>query len=205
MGVGVPIRSLIDCNSKSQIAARHAVFWHATTKITLASVFLRLQKNRLSGWNTPCSPEKRLWPLLGFLHCPCEQMVMPFASALRVRTQGPFTTQTIKKHLFFKSRLSDANVTESQLEASWVLPEDLCKKDPCNFNTEMFVSKVGNPCPTLGQLLASQILHALLVGENNTKSPGQDFVHRVAQSWPTLGQLLANSPPHGKLQGSAVQ
>ena len=21
---------------------------------------------------------------------------------------------------------------------------------PCNFNTEMFVSKVGNPCPTLG-------------------------------------------------------
>ena len=23
--------------------------------------------------------------------------------------------------------------------------EDLCKKDPCNFNTKIFVSKVGNP------------------------------------------------------------
>ena len=26
-----------------------------------------------------------------------------------------------------------------------MLPEDYCKKDPCNFNTEMFVSKVGQP------------------------------------------------------------
>ena len=42
-----------------------------------------------------------------------------------------------------------------------VLPADCCKKDPCNFNMEMFVSKVGNPCPTLrscskaGQLLVN--------------------------------------------------
>ena len=48
---------------------------------------------------------------------------------------------------------------------SSVLPEDCCKKGPCDFNTEVFVSKVGNPCPTLGQLLASRILYALLVGE----------------------------------------
>ena len=57
----------------------------------------------------------------------------------------------------------------------------------------MFVSKVGNPCPTLGQLLVSRILYALLVGENSTKSPGQDFVHRVAQklanSWSIPRQL----------------
>ena len=46
----------------------------------------------------------------------------------------------------------------------WALPEDYCKKDPCNFNTEMLVSKVGNPCPTLGQLLASRILYVLVVG-----------------------------------------
>ena len=28
---------------------------------------------------------------------------------------------------------------------NWVLTEDYCKKDPCNCNTEMFVSKVGQP------------------------------------------------------------
>ena len=39
------------------------------------------------------------------------------------------------------------------------------------------MSKVGNPCPTLGRLPASRILYALLVGENSTKSPRQDFVH----------------------------
>ena len=71
-----------------------------------------------------------------------------------------------------------------------VLPEDYCKKDPCNFNMEMFVSKVGNPCPTLGQLLSSRILY---LEENSTKSPGKDFVHRVAQklvnSWSSPRQL----------------
>ena len=54
----------------------------------------------------------------------------------------------------------------------WVLPEDYCKKDPCKFNTKMFVSKVGNPCPTLGQLLANPILYELLV-EENQESPRQ--------------------------------
>ena len=27
-----------------------------------------------------------------------------------------------------------------------MLPEDLCKKDPCNFRTDIFMSKVGSPC-----------------------------------------------------------
>ena len=75
----------------------------------------------------------------------------------------------------------------------WVLPEDYCKKDPCNFNTEMFMSKVGNPCPTLGQLLAGRILYAILVGEEQHEMGRQDFVHRVAQklanSWSTPRQL----------------
>ena len=43
----------------------------------------------------------------------------------------------------------------------------------CNFNTEMFVSKVGNPCPILGQLLARQILYGLLVGEKLGSRPGK--------------------------------
>ena len=40
---------------------------------------------------------------------------------------------------------------------AWVYPEDYCRKNPCNFSTEMFVSKVGNPCPSIGQILASRI------------------------------------------------
>ena len=67
----------------------------------------------------------------------------------------------------------------------WALPEDLCKKDPFNFNMETFLSKVGDRCPAPGQPLASRILCAL-AGGYNTKSPGQDFVRRVAQK-------LANS------------
>ena len=73
----------------------------------------------------------------------------------------------------------------------WVLPEDYCNKDPCNFNTEMFVSKVGigNPCPTLGQLLASRILYALLVGEklaNFWSTPSQ-----LPTPWEVAGVFLA--------------
>ena len=83
----------------------------------------------------------------------------------------------IKKDLAEKTPSQEK--TFPNADACWVLPEDLCKKDPCNFNTEMFVSKVGNPCPALGlDDLASRILYALLVGEkNSTKSPGRDFVH----------------------------
>ena len=74
-----------------------------------------------------------------------------------------------------------------------MLPGDYCKKDPCNFNTEVFVLKVGNPCPTLGQLLASRICTRSWSEKNSTKSPGQDFVDRVAQklanSWSTPRQF----------------
>ena len=70
----------------------------------------------------------------------------------------------------------------------WVLPEDYCKKDPCSFNAEMFVSKVGNPCPTLGQLLASRILCALLVAEKQYEIARARF---GTQSCSKCGRLLS--------------
>ena len=79
---------------------------------------------------------------------------------------------------------------------TWVLPEDYCKKDLCKFNMDMFVSKVGNPCPALGQLPASRILYALVVGKNSTKSPAQDFVHRVAQKLVNPWSIPRQLPPH---------
>ena len=81
---------------------------------------------------------------------------------------------------------------------TWVLPEDYCKKDPCIFNTKVFVSKVGNPCPPLCQLLASRILYALFVGEEQYEISRARF---CTQSCSKVGQLLVNSSPTGKLQG----
>ena len=55
------------------------------------------------------------------------------------------------------------------------------RKDPCDFNTEMFVSKVGqhmsNSWSTSSQ---PEFVRAFGRRINSTKSPGQDFVHRVA-------------------------
>ena len=90
---------------------------------------------------------------------------------------------------------------------AWVLPEDYCKKDPCNFNTEMFVPKVGQPLSNSWSTSSQpDFVRAFGRRKNSTKSPGQDFVHRVAQtlanSWSTPRQL--NSPPHEKLQGSSL-
>ena len=82
---------------------------------------------------------------------------------------------------------------------NWVLPEDYCEKDPCYFNTEMFVSKVGNPCPTLGQLLASRILYTLLVAEKQYEITRARF---CIQSCTRIGQLLVNSPPTHHSMGS---
>ena len=82
---------------------------------------------------------------------------------------------------------------------NWVLPEDYCKKSPCNFNTEMFVSKVGNPCPTLGQLLPSRILYVLLAGEKQYEITRARFCTRSCSE---VGQLLVNSSPTPHPMGS---
>ena len=68
-------------------------------------------------------------------------------------------------------------------------------EDPCNFTTQMVVSKVGNLSPTVGQLLESRILHALLVGEKQHKIARIRF---CTQSCSIVGQLLVNSlhSPH---------
>ena len=74
--------------------------------------------------------------------------------------------------------------------------EDYCKKDPCTFNMEMLVSKVGNPCPTLVNFLPAW------KEKNSMKSPKQDFVHRVAQKLVNSWSFIANSTSgmsHGKL------
>ena len=83
--------------------------------------------------------------------------------------------------------------------ATWVLPEDYCKKDPFNFNAETFVSKVGNLCPTLGQLLARPILYVLLVGEKQHEIARARF---CTQSCSKIGQLLVNSIPTPHPMGS---
>ena len=61
---------------------------------------------------------------------------------------------------------------------------DCCKKGPCDFNTEMCVSKVGNPCPTVGQLLPA------------------GFVRALGRSCSKVGQLLVNSSPTPHPMGS---
>ena len=78
------------------------------------------------------------------------------------------------------AKVAFENVRKRMVGGYWVLPEDYCKKDLCNFNTEMFVSKVGNPCPTLGQLLGNRILYALLVREKHHEIARARF---CTQSW----------------------
>ena len=70
-----------------------------------------------------------------------------------------------------------------------MLPKDLCKKHPCNFNS----------CPTLGQLLASRILYTLLVGEKQHEIARARF---CTQSCSKVGQLLVNSSPTPHPTGS---
>ena len=86
----------------------------------------------------------------------------------------------------------------------WVLPKDYCKKDPCNFNTEMFVSKVMfNSWSTSSQ---PNFVRAFVSRKNSTKNRQGIFLcAELRKGWSTLGQLLANSPSHGKLQGSSLQ
>ena len=87
---------------------------------------------------------------------------------------------------------SSQDLLRAYIRLPWVLPEDLCKKDPCNCNTEMSVSKVGSPCPTPGQLLASRISYALLVGEEQPEIARARF---RTPSCPKVGPLLVNSSP----------
>ena len=61
------------------------------------------------------------------------------------------------------------------------------------------MSKVGNPCRTLGQLLASRILYALLVGEKQHEIARETF---CTKSCSEVGQLLANSSPTPHRMGS---
>ena len=82
-----------------------------------------------------------------------------------------------------------ASQSQKSLRFRCAMPEDLCKKDPCDFNMEMFVPKVGNPCPTLGQLLASQILCAILAGEKQHEITRARLCKRLANSWSTPRQL----------------
>ena len=93
--------------------------------------------------------------------CPWLRHGLPKQTRPPPKSSGLWQTlHESKKGRFYWTRMLSSTVCKT-----WVLPEDYCKKDPCNFNAEIFVPKVGNPCLTLGQLLASRILYALLVGE----------------------------------------
>ena len=61
----------------------------------------------------------------------------------------------------------------------------------------MFVSKVGNPCPTLGELLASRILYALLVEEPVRNHQVKILYTELLKSWSTLGQSAPTLQPMG--------
>ena len=75
----------------------------------------------------------------------------------------------------------------------------LLQERPLQFNVEIFVSEVGNPCPTLGQLLTSRILYALLVWEKQHEIARARF---CTQSCSKVGQLLVNSSPTPHPMGS---
>ena len=87
----------------------------------------------------------------------------------------------------------------------WVLPEDYCKKDPCNLNTEMCVSKVGQPLSNSSTSSQPGFVRAFGGRKTVRNRQGKILYTELLKSWPTLGPLLANSPPHGKLQGSSLQ
>ena len=86
-----------------------------------------------------------------------------------------------------------------------MLPEDYCKKGPCNFNTVMFVSKVGNPCPTLGARSTSRqpvFWYALLVGEKQHENrQGKTLYTEALKTWSTLGHSSPTPHPMGSCSG----
>ena len=90
---------------------------------------------------------------------------------------------------------------------SWVgrnlgVARGLLQEKPCNFNTEMFVSKVGQPCPTFGQLLASRILYALLVGKKQHDRQGKILYTELLKSWSNSWSNPCQPPhPMGSCRG----
>ena len=82
----------------------------------------------------------------------------------------------------------------------------LQEKDPCNFNTEIFVSKVGQlMCNSWSTSSQPDFVHTLGRRRTARNRQGKFLYTELLKRWPTLGQLFANSPPHGKLQGSSLQ
>ena len=80
----------------------------------------------------------------------------------------------------------------------WVLPEDYCKKDPCNFSAEMFVSKVGQPLSNSWST-SSQPDFVRDFGRRKTVQKSPRF---CTQSCSKVGQLLFNSSPTPHPMGS---
>ena len=74
---------------------------------------------------------------------------------------------------------------------TWVLPEDLCKKDPCNLNTEMFkLQRLANPCPNSWST-SSQPDFVRALGRRKTvrSRQGKILYTELLKSWPTPRQL----------------
>ena len=65
----------------------------------------------------------------------------------------------------------------------WVLSDDYCKKDPCNFKQKCSYQKLATHVQLL--VKASRILYALLV---------EDFVHRVAQQLVNIWSIPRQPP-----------
>ena len=116
--------------------------------------------------------------------------------------KSPKDLGSSSKTLCEVSRVSDKHVWNVP---TWVLPEDYCKKDPCNFNTEMFVSKVGQPMSGSWSTSSQPDLVQALARRKTVRFRPSKILSELLKSWPTLGQLLANSPLHGKLQGPSLQ
>ena len=88
----------------------------------------------------------------------------------------------------------------------WVLPDNLCKKDPCNFDTETFVSKSWQPkSNSWSASIQLDFVRALGRRKTARNRQGKIFYTELLTSWSTLGQFLANTPSHVKLQGSSLQ
>ena len=75
----------------------------------------------------------------------------------------------------------------------WVLPEDYCKKDPCNFNTEMFVSKAGQPMSNSWSTSSWPDFVQVLAWRKTVRNRPSKILYtellKLANSWSTPRQL----------------